>query len=455
MSTDNYSHAPAPDQRYTRRVEAIVLAVIFILVNIASALWQKPISYQEGRGWEGVVYSSVAEQFAEHRLPVEADAPEVYRVGTPFLAGTAHRWTGWDLFACFKLVNGVANALTLALLVLWLRRFIADWTVRAALAVASALQWDTPARWMYFFPVHTDPWMWVFLFAGLLAVERYREQSTPTRLAVVTLLTALGVCFREVVLVIACIVPFVKNPLPTANFRAVLIASRWSTVRRQIFRLVVPEVFPLVVGLLVMTAIRHLVARQDNAYSFALTAIHSIYEKPWPTYLHGWFLAFGPILWLAIFQARKAGAFLAARQHLAVYLLAFTLLGYIGGTDTERLLYWSMPVVYVIIGQGFMERRRSLPGWLLAVLAGAQALAGRAVFWPIPDYPSDAPHVWPLFTPLGRHVPFLDLYGFWEPRLLAVTSLLTYLAFGAVLAAWFVFHGARLPEETRIRVDAR
>ena len=79
----------------------------------------------------------------------------------------------------------------------------------------------------------------------------------------------------------------------------------------------------------------------------------------------------------------------------------------------------------------------------MAILAGTQLLAGRAVFWPIPDYPSDSPHVWPLFTPLGRHVPFLDLYGFWEPRLFALTSLLTYLAFGAVLGAWLVWRSGR------------
>ena len=294
--------------------------------------------------------------------------------------------------------------------------------------------------------------MWVFLLGGLIAVERYRWQPGPGRLAVAAAVVAVGVCFREVVLVIACIVPLVGEPLRLSKLRAVA-DGRWPAVARWVLPALLRRSVPLAAGLLAMFVVRRFVAHQDNTYSFALTAFHWFYEKPWMTYLHGWFLAFGPILWLAILQGRKASAFFASHQHLTAYGLAFALLGDIGGTDTERLLFWSMPVVYILIGRALEDRRRDLPVWLLAVIVGAQALAGRAVFWPIPDYPTDVRHAWPLFTPLGRDVPFMDLYGFWEPRLLALTSVLTYLAFGAALAAWFVWRRQGASEEARVTLE--
>ena len=427
--------------RLRSRWELVVLAAAFVLVNLAAAWLQKPISYHDGKGWEGVNYYAVAEQFGDGRRSVEADAPEVYRVGAPWLAGLVHRTTGLGILASFKVVNGVANALTLAGLAAWLRRFVADWRVRTALGLAFVLQWDTPTRWMYFFPAHTDPWMWTFLLAGLLALEGYRRQPTVLRLAGLAALVAVGVCFREVMLVVACAAPFVGNPLPTAGWRA---TATGETLRCALWPAMLPRLVPLVAGVAALALVRRFVAYQQNNYSFTLTAAHWLYDKPWVTYVHGWFLAYGPGLWLAVFDARRAGRFLATHQHLAVYALAVAVLGDIGGTDTERLLFWSMPVVYVLVGRSLERYVPVLGAGALATLAGAQLLASRAVFWPIPDYPADLPHVWPLFTPLGRHVPFLDLYGFWELRLFALTSLLTFLAFGAVLGVWLAWRNERM-----------
>ena len=409
--------------------EVAVLAVAFLLVNLAGARWQKQLSFENRQGWEGATYLAVAKQFAAGQVPVADEAPMVFRVGTPFLAALVHRAAGLDFFASFKVVNGTANVLILGLLVAWLRRFLADWKVRTALVLAFLLQWDTPVRWMYFFPPHTDPWMWVFLLAGMLAVEGCRERPTAGRIARVTALTVVGVCFREVVLIVALALPFAGNPIRGGELR-----GRW--------REVLPRLVALPAGLLTMAALRH-VARDTGGFAFAWTAAHWLYTKPWPTYLQSWFLAFGPMLWLAILLERRTGAFLAARQHLAVYLVAFALLGDIGGSDTERLLFWTMPVVYVLIGRAL--EGATLPVWLLVVLAGAQLIASRAVFWPIPDFPSDAVHVWPIFTPFGRDVPFMDLFSISEERPKSLASLSEFLAFGAALGGWFVWRGRGSP----------
>jgi len=60
------------------------LLFAFVILNILGAKFQKQISYNEGKGWEGVAYYQVAGQFAKGQ-PIAAEAPMVYRIGTPFL----------------------------------------------------------------------------------------------------------------------------------------------------------------------------------------------------------------------------------------------------------------------------------------------------------------------------------------------------------------------------------
>ena len=423
--------AAAPAAR-GRCAELLILAVGFLLVNLAGALFQKQITFNDGKGWEGIDYYEVAAQYTQGKWHVAAEAPMLYRIGTPFLASLLHRRVfPDDLFLCFRIVNAVANALTLVLLVLWLRRFLGDWRIRTALGLVFLLQWDAPTRWLYFYPAHTDPWMWVFLLASLLAVEGYREQPSSSRMLRVAVLGAVGVAFREVVLVVPVAFLFVRNPLrgvtPRDGFSALraIVRGGWR------------QAVPLTAAVAALLAIR-VVARQTNDYSFAATLLHWLYDKPLLVYLQSVFLAFGPAVWFPILGWRQALAFLAGRQHLAAYLFAFAFLGLSGGTDTERLLYWSMPVVYVLIGRALEQQwpgLRSRRG-LLALVAVAQLVASRAVFWPIPDHPNDYPNAWPVFTPFARHVPYVELFSFFEPRPMQLASLLESLAFGGLLAWW-------------------
>ncbi len=402
-----------------------MLTAVFVLVNLAGAAFQKQITYNGGKAWEGEFYYDVAQQYAAGHWRVASEAPLVYRVGTPFLASLLYRHVlPGDLFLCFKIVNLAANALTLALLVAWLRRFVADWRIRTALGLMFLLQWDTPTRWLYFYPAHTDPWMWVFLLGGLLAAERYRDRPTGRRLLLVAVLGAVGVAFREVVLVVPAAFVFVGSSWRggTATIVNALRSFRW--------RLMIP----LLAAVGALLAVR-MFARQTNGYSFAATALHFLKDKSPLVYVLSFFLAFGPLLWLPLLFWRQAKEFLMHRQELAAYLAAFALLGFIGGTDTERLLYWSMPVVYVLIGRTLEAHRRTLlrSWWLPTLLAVSQLVASRAVFWPIPDYPANEPYRWPVFTPFGRHVAFMELFSFYEPRRMQVVSLAEYLVFGVLL----------------------
>ena len=436
------AHPPSPRGRW---VEAWGLALTFVLVNLAGAWFQPQITKDGGKGWEGIDYYRMAEEMARGLHPVTAEAPMIYRVGTPALAALVHRagGDGGDLFAAFRGVNLTANALSLLLLVAWLRRFIADWRVRAALGLAWLLQWDTPTRWLWFYPAHADPWLWVFLLVGLLAVDTCRTDGpTPARLTLVTVLGAVGVLFREVVAVVPLTLLFAGNPL-----RRDPVNGRW--------RVHLPRptlALPLAVTLLAFFTLRHGgFVRQTDDYAFAWTALHWLHAKrPW-IYFHGWLAAFGPaVLALALVGWRQGWAFLRDRQDLAVYLVAFAALGQIGGTDTERLLFWTMPVVFILAGRALEARRTVLfssPA-LVVVLILTQILATRACLWPIPDYPDAAtanPHVLPLLTPVGPRVSYLNLFSFFAVRRVEFALLASNLLTLGLLVAWLARRARQEP----------
>lgn len=418
-----------------------MLAAAFVLVNVATAAVQKPFPFHDREGWEGINYLSIARQTAAGFFPITDDAPTVFRLGAPVLAGLANRFTGWDLLACFRLVNGVANVLSVALLTVWLRMFLADWRVRTALVLTFLLQWDAPIRWMYYFPPHTDPWLWVFLLAGLIAAEGCRTQPTRARIALVAVLTAVGVCFREVVLVVGLVLPFTSNPV-----RPGPLGERW--------RGLWPRLVPLAAGLLTMAALR-LVVRRVGSYDFAWTALHFVFTKPWPVYALSWFSAFGPLLWLALLRPRRGAVFLAQHQYLAVYLAVFAVLADMGGTDTERFLYWTAPVVYVLVGRTLEDASNLWPRGLLAGLAVAQLVAARAVFWPAIPSSNLGPHAPLLLTPLGHSMPFDDLYTDTAPHLQTLILLVEYLSLGAALGIWLLWRRGYLSFAGRPATSAK
>src|SRR6185503_4474272 len=142
---------PASDPRTDRR-DLLLAAGIFVLIDVVAAATQPLIDIAGGRGWDGATYYQVAQQLAAGIRPI-ADAPFVYRLGTPALAALL---TPNDLFSGFVIVNAAANALTAMLVFLWLRRFIASSWIRLALFVSFVAMWHGPIRFFHFYPVSAE-----------------------------------------------------------------------------------------------------------------------------------------------------------------------------------------------------------------------------------------------------------------------------------------------------------
>lgn len=88
---------------------ALVLAVLVVLVAGVFALTQPPIDPNQGQGFDGVQYHQMAEQLRQGE-PVHAEAPFVFRIGTPLAAGVVARTLGTPTLGAFAIVNLLAAA---------------------------------------------------------------------------------------------------------------------------------------------------------------------------------------------------------------------------------------------------------------------------------------------------------------------------------------------------------
>ncbi len=368
---------------------------------------------------DGVLYYRMAEELG-HGETLQAPAPFVYRIGTPLMASLAFKD---DLLLSFKVVNIAAGACATILLVLWLRLHLDSWEVRALLVLLFLTQWHAPVRHVYFYPALTDPWHYVAILAGLIAMEKVKVAPSAAAIGAATVIALLGVINREVAIVVALALPFVHNPIALH-------------VRTSLGRLHPSLFIPLVAGVLGI-AVTHWTTVPTNDYSFTRTAVGWAHDKPLLAYVHAWLIAFGPVLVLPVYHWRASGAFLRNHQDQLVCLVALSVAGWIGGFNTERFLYWSMPIVYVLVGRA-LERHAGLllsSPFLLAVLATGQAVSQR-VFWTTPDYPTQYARWLPILTPPSSAAPYQDLAALGGSRLVATISLAQYLLLGAVLLVW-------------------
>jgi len=417
-------------------IELAIILFLFVLINMFSQALQQPISFNNGQGGDGVAYFKVAEQFANHRLP-NAGAPFVYRIGTPLLVSLFFKS---DLLLGFKIVNITANLLTTLLFIFWLRLYLNNLKTRVLLSTLFLVMWHGPVRYVYYYPAYSDPWFFVVLLTGLIGIQKTQVSPTVVRICVLGLVALVGVTFREASLVIPIAFLFSTNPVIQSGGISYALAT--FQVKRVIKSIPLIFFLPLGLGILGILII-FLTASQTNSYSFIHMAVYWAYGKPLLTYLHAWFIAFGPIIVIPIYNWRRMVRFMARNQFMLVYLLVFAVLGWIGGTDTDRILFWAMPVVYILIGQSIEDNAvllKSLP--LLIILCVGQLISER-VIWTTPDYPGKFPSPLPILTIPSNRCQYLDLLSFHGSRKIHVVSFFEYLSLGMLLLWWLNYRAKK------------
>jgi len=436
-----------PKEKRGNTFEVLIILAVLLATNIASQVYQLHITYNNGQSFDGVYYDTVAYQLSVGMQP-SSDAPFVYRLGTPFLVSLFYKD---HLLFGFKVINIIANVLGVILLMVWLRLYLNDWRIRTLLVVLFITQWHGPVRFTYYDPTYTDPWLFVFLLIGLIGMQKIKDRPGLIAVGLLGLVSFIGVIFREVVLIIPIALAFISNPLPLWQDKP--IAEPLAQVKRIIKKVYYPFLFPFVLGIAALLLVKS-IASQSNDYSFTKAALDWAYDKPALTYLHAYFITYGPLLLLAVYSWRRVYDFLCQNQFMLVFLLGFMLLGWIGGSDTERFLYWAMPVVYLLIGIAIQENKSLLNNpWLILVLAAATVCSQR-LFWTVPDYPNAFVTPLPILSILSNKFQYLDLWSWFAQRSIQVISLAEYLALSAILLVWLRLRAGRIKVAGKRASDA-
>jgi hypothetical protein len=129
-------------------------------------------------------------------------------------------------------------------------------------------------------------------------------------------------------------------------------------------------------------------------------------------------------------------AWLKGQPVLAWVLGIFLVLGWVGGSDTERIVYWAMPVVYALVG--VILEKHALPRGFLIALVALQLLSHR-ILWLLPDFPSTGSSPLPVFTPPTSACQYPDLWSFQAERRIQLVALLEYLFTTGGLWLWLWF----------------
>jgi len=413
-----------------------ILIYLFAFIGVSLANWhfQKPISLNNGQGFDGVQYCRMASQFVSG-VPISAEAPFCYRLGNPFLVSI---FSPNNFVHGFLTLNIVSSLVVLVLFIIWLNMYFENFRIKFALVLVLLLQWHGPFRFIYYYPVTSDNTLLCFILLGLICNQKLR---TKPRAAFVgsAIVALVGVMFREVVLLLPFAALFANNPIEFDGIWQKVTHFQWKQVTH------IPQLtfwIPLFIGIVGFSFVKSF-AHQNNQYRFSLSAVGSLYSKPWPTYFHGAMIAYGPILALLIFDFRQVWRFLKVNQHLLIFLSIMTVFAYIGGSDTERIFYWAMPVVYLLIGKTIERRWNILNSKLLLFVIGFTQLASQRVFWTIPDYPNPFPTPRPLLTILSNRFQFFDLYSFHGDKFIEPISLAEYSLLFLILIIWMTYRANR------------
>jgi hypothetical protein len=352
--------------------ELFWVSLIIAGVMLFTYIFEKPLSLENATMFDGSVYYRISEKIVLHQQ-INDEAPFVYRLGTPFLVS----WLFPDnLFLGYKIINLIASVICVYLLLYWLRLYLKNIFIRMILIGLFASHWLGVLRITLYNPVHVEAIPLIFNLLGLIYIFYLREQpNNPRLIAIFSVTMFVGVIFRESVIFI---------PLAYLILHAHELIR--AIVRIKLERIHVFSVLPFIFGLAGVLLTR-LLAEPSDMYYLVGAMVLWFYMKPFPAYVQSYFTTFGPMLAVLIPSVGVIKKFLLFEKFNFYYLIMICSLAWGIGSDTDRFIYWTMPVWYVMFGLALeylwpMLRRRWI---LLIIILLLQGLAQRS-FLGTPEY---------------------------------------------------------------------
>lgn len=404
---------------------ALILCVVGGVL-VANYFFQSPIQLNEGLGWDGRAYASLAEQFSQDVPVPSTQAPWVYRIGHTFLAGMVFKlfWgEGFSLKEAFQWVNYSGLAVSMLLLLSILRFYKATqrqvWVVMAF----TALHFGGSVRFQAFDAYQSEPWANAFLYAnGLLVLKICQDPSFNKRWGYfwLTMGTFWGMFFRE------------YTVIPAASL--LIYHLMWNRIGI--------STLPVGAGLLSFGLVRMMVVPNNTpggALWFHLKdALYHLTEMNFASHVMAFLVVFGPFAFLVV---RAGSAWFYDRRWLfdmhpiecLMFLCHFTLI-LIGGTDLERYWLWAAPL-YVLAAlqwQGGFGKQHPIFWVLFAMLFVLQL----RLYMPIPEPAREGfgRLKLPLFGPAGN----FDYLRLWAWHSFDINYLYASLQLAQYLFAYFL-----------------
>ncbi|HEY4966312.1 MAG TPA: hypothetical protein VII28_07925, partial [Puia sp.] len=414
---------------------------------------QPRITLNGGKGWDGLTYYSMTEQIHAGSTQISGVMPHVRRLGTPLLIAWFSQITGINIIESALYVNLTGALITVLLLFLWLRNFFVKFWITALLCFLFMMAWYAPVRYSFYVPLTTDPWGAVWLVWALILMRSMRNCRNQKRewafivyLIIYSLVISIGNLFRESNAVL-CILPlFIVFPIGKLKIdkNNLKVNQGFLFIRRISNRYFVWKYLYVLIPFLCIAVSnlyikKHVAVSDRNLYSYTENILTCIYTKTVPEYILGILTAFGPLILLVPLYFHRFKSILLEKQELLVLLIISLLFGYIGGTDTERILCMSgFPVILLILGSSIEGLYYSSQRWWIYVLFILQTLSMR-FYWNLPDYSIQSGHTpVPFFGLLSDHVKYLYLYSHWSNYLLSTILLTEYLIL--FMATWYIVH---------------
>ena len=354
----------------TALVFGSVLLLALFYLNI-----QEPASLAPGFDWDEKQYRLMAGQFRAGET-VSADAPEVYRIGTPFIASLL---PFEDLTDAFFFLEMTAAILAIMLLYFWLRLHLQSLILPILFVGLSVTTLWGPIRATTFHLHGIEGSSFLLIMIGYLSLYFFDRSGKLQWVALLCLVSAAGGAVREACLLPALALPFADNPLRKTMF------SDLPTLARTFFaadRLIL--FLPLVCGLLSIISVRALVTPADswnylNMIAWGFSDIGPL------RYITSFFNALGPVPIVVLFAAGFTSSFLKCHQMFAIVLVAFLFISWAALGD-ERYFVWVMPIIFVMTGSVLEQHFDVIRRWpIMLTVVVFELIAVRALF-PLPPH---------------------------------------------------------------------
>jgi hypothetical protein len=394
---------------------------------VCATLWahwmQPPLSFQEGRGWDGKEYTDMAERLARFGWPVSGPEPAAHRVGVPLLVATLMRLTGAQVVETFRAVNTFFAAGAALLLWMWLRRILERPSVVFTCLGLFLVQWCGPVRHTAWYPTLVDPAFFFSLCLALLSLDMVWQKPSVRGAVLLNAALALAILARETgATLFAGMIVLLRN------------RAGWAIV-----------IGAVVTTALTVVCIAHLMADPEVVWTRSVELAGArrglIHPKLWGI---AWAIAFGPVLVCALVCPLAVLRQWQRAPYVPLLILSLVP-AWVGPTEV-RCVYWAAPMVLAAIGAGLegLALLRGRAFEVIATLVVSQSIAAR-VFWPIPDSPQGM-FVGPLptrilLTPWDANLKTWEHIGVWwaNRSVLAIEERQYVILFG-VLAFLFLCH---------------